>query len=624
MKLLVMDDTGLLGHELTIYLESYGVNVSSYSFEEMNDTKAKEIKDILMKEKPDYIFHCGSHSSLINANSINEEDISKISAEIIAKEASQIGATMIYISSSYVFGDHNTTKKYSEEDVPKPTTKYGKENYEAEKAIQRHMSKYYIVRTSLLYGKYNNNIYYHFMNMGDKYDKVSVPKGDYFQPTLTSSVVKFLLYLIEKEKEIEYGIYHFSAQKCSLKDFANGILKDRITETSQIDLVINQPILSIEKVKSVGVNIPTWQDELISMEENLQGKDIKKFMESTLIWRAQEIYDFYKSFNPKMEKRRLQFVIRRKNEIGASASQCRSIDKIYLNQGVIDNYHYYFMEYVDYKTLSELTILLPNLDNLTNEYSYETIIYRDGKAYTYDSKDMDQDLVILLSTFVSRFMLTHELAHIIMGHCSYIGKKESYQATISFSNTMIKDDNTSLDLRTLEVEADEFAATDCLEHIITRYHRFEKEHQKHFMFEAKNLFLLWSYAIRTNFILMEAKTGDRKYVEKYNEKIGHLPSLIRWELFLKKISILIDEETFPIKYKNGDTKKVILEQIAAGSRLAEQYYEEARGNTHSWLETIQQNESTIKRYYKEIEKNGYEIHQEVSKYSLLNREDKYS
>lgn len=618
MKFLVMDDTGLLGKELTIYLEQHGVSVSSYSFEEMNNTNKEEVKKILLKEKPDFIFHCGSHSCLINPDSINDENLNKIHAKIIAKEANQIGATFIYVSTSYVFGSYNSKKEYSEKDVPMPTTKYGKENYEAEKAIQTQTDKYYIVRTSLLYGKYNTNIYYRFTDIRDKYHKVPLPKNDYFQPTMTRSVVDFLLYLIDNAKE--HGIYHFSAQKCSLKDFANKIFEDSVTEVSQKkELLINQPILSMKKVESMGLDIPTWQDELESMEEELQGKNIKKFMENTLIWRAYEIYNYYKSFNPKMEKRRLMFVIRKKNEIGGAASQSRNIDKIYLNQGVINNYHYYFLDYINYKTLSELTTMLPNEEQLTSEYSYETIIFRNGEPCTYDSKVMDEDLIILLSTFVSRFILTHELAHIILGHCSFISNKENQSASISFSSTMIEDGKTSLDLRTLEVEADEFAAIDCLEHLITRYHKFEEEHQKNFMFEAKTIFLLWAYSIRTNFILMESITGDRKYVETYNEKLAHLPSVVRWELFLKKIATLIEGDVFPIKYKNGDSKDAILEQIVMGAKLAEQYYEDARGDKHYWLETIEQNKSTIDRYYKEIKDNMYNIHEELNKHSLLRK-----
>ena len=79
-------------------------------------------------------------------------------------------AKLVYISTDYVFqGDR--PEGYDEFHNPAPINIYGASKYAGEQFVKELHNKYFIVRTSWLYGKYGNNFVKTMMRLGKKEKK---------------------------------------------------------------------------------------------------------------------------------------------------------------------------------------------------------------------------------------------------------------------------------------------------------------------------------------------------------------------------------------------------------------------------------------------------------------------
>jgi dTDP-4-dehydrorhamnose reductase len=74
----------------------------------------------------------------------------------VAKFCREIDAKLIHFSTDYVF-DGMKAEGYSEGDAVAPINVYGESKLAGEKLITESMEKYYIVRTSWLFGKNGKN-----------------------------------------------------------------------------------------------------------------------------------------------------------------------------------------------------------------------------------------------------------------------------------------------------------------------------------------------------------------------------------------------------------------------------------------------------------------------------------
>ncbi|WP_276692748.1 hypothetical protein [Exiguobacterium chiriqhucha] len=251
------------------------------------------------------------------------------------------------------------------------------------------------------------------------------------------------------------------------------------------------------------------------------------------------------------------------------------------------------------------------------EVSYEFIKFDGhGNLNFFDSKVIDYKLAGLLTIFVSRFIITHELGHLLNGHCEYLNSKE--QNNMQHIQMFEKDKSkniqnvSSLDFRTLEMDADAFAATDNFKNLLLIYGKFEEMVDKDLNIEPIELFYWWSFAIRSNFLITQNILND----EEYRPDKKHLPSVARWVLILGSIVGIIDEGLYQVRYRSGDNKEKILEYIAKGFSFAEKQYNDRCYTNYNCLEeTI--NNTDYNNYVTSIQKNWENLRIELSKYSRL-------
>ena len=132
--------------------------------------------------------------------------VNGLALENIAEAAKEVDATLIHISTDYVFdGKLDVDKAYTEDMDTAPVTAYGKTKLLGEQNAAK-AEKYYILRTAWLYGLGGKNFVKTMLKLSETHDTLSVVCDQHGSPTCTTTLCE----IIEKvmEKEPEYGIYH--------------------------------------------------------------------------------------------------------------------------------------------------------------------------------------------------------------------------------------------------------------------------------------------------------------------------------------------------------------------------------------------------------------------------------
>ncbi|MCH4123835.1 MAG: dTDP-4-dehydrorhamnose reductase [Levilactobacillus sp.] len=279
MKILITGASGQLGTELRHLLDSRGIEYLAMDSTQLDITDAKAVDIFFENERPSVVYDCAAYTAVDAA----EEEPGKTTNGLVNVEGTRnlaiaserVKATLVYISTDYVF-DGTNSEMYSEEDSANPKNQYGLAKYQGEQLVQKIMSKYYIIRTSWVFGKYGKNFVYTMLKLAETHDELSVVDDQVGRPTWTKTLADFMTYAVENR--IEYGIYQLSNDNsCSWFEFASEILKDKqVTihpvDSSKFPQKAYRPkhsVMSLEKAKSTGFSVISWQEALRKFKSDL-------------------------------------------------------------------------------------------------------------------------------------------------------------------------------------------------------------------------------------------------------------------------------------------------------------------------------------------------------------------
>ncbi|MBD0379704.1 dTDP-4-dehydrorhamnose reductase [Paenibacillus sedimenti] len=229
MKILVTGANGQLGKDL-IKLLAKDNDVYGLGRDQLDITNEKQCNQVIGELQPEVIIHSAAYTAVDLAET--EEDLAyKINAfgtRNIAVAAEKINAKLCYISTDYVF-DGTGSKPYREFDNTNPQSVYGKSKRAGEQFVQTLTTRYFIVRTSWVYGLFGANFVKTMLKLAQDRDMLKVVSDQVGSPTYTVDLVNFLEQLVQTE---QYGIYHASnAGFCSWFEFACAIFEESGLQT---------------------------------------------------------------------------------------------------------------------------------------------------------------------------------------------------------------------------------------------------------------------------------------------------------------------------------------------------------------------------------------------------------
>ncbi|MCQ2139665.1 MAG: dTDP-4-dehydrorhamnose reductase [Bacteroidales bacterium] len=289
MNILVTGANGQLGTELrNVSLGSKHhfifTDVSSLPNVEtvyLDITNIDAIRIVADSERVDMIVNCAAYTDVNKA----EDDLAFASllnataAENLAKVCNERGATLIHVSTDYVFNGEGHIP-YKEEAEAEPLGAYGSTKYAGEVAIQKSGCKHLIFRTAWLYSPYGKNFVKTMLKLTSERDVVSVVFDQVGTPTYALDLANVIMKVIEEGQTDKQGIYHFTDEGVtSWYDFTVAIAElsghDKCMikpcHTDEFPTKAARPhysVLDKTKVKETfGVDIPHWR---VSLKECLK------------------------------------------------------------------------------------------------------------------------------------------------------------------------------------------------------------------------------------------------------------------------------------------------------------------------------------------------------------------
>lgn len=278
--ILLTGGNGQLGTELRHLLDEQGQVYLSTDSHEMDITDAEATMAKIKEIQPKVIYHCAAYTAVDKAEDEGkelDELVNVKGTENVAKAAEAVGATLVYISTDYVFDGTLKDGEYATDARTNPLNEYGRTKLAGEQAVQKYMSKYYIIRTSWVFGKYGHNFVFTMQKLAQTHPKLTIVNDQYGRPTWTRTLAEFMTYVVAKKSE--FGIYHLSNDNaCTWYEFAKEILKDTDVDvqpvaSDQFPQKATRPqysVMDLSKAKATGFDIPTWEEALEMMLESVE------------------------------------------------------------------------------------------------------------------------------------------------------------------------------------------------------------------------------------------------------------------------------------------------------------------------------------------------------------------
>ncbi|MGE5329782.1 MAG: dTDP-4-dehydrorhamnose reductase [Deltaproteobacteria bacterium] len=239
MRILVTGAEGQLGTEfvkaglefarIKSNFEIYGFNKKS-----LDITNSEQIKECFENVKPDVVINCAAYTNVDGCES-NEEAAYEINAKgvgLLAGECLKWDCAFVHISTDYVF-DGTKGQEYFEFDTPNPLNVYGKSKLAGEEIVKTLLKKFYIVRTSWLYGQ-GKNFVHTMLELSKTKDNIEVVNDQIGCPTYASELAMAIIALLNTK---EYGIYHITnSGYCSWYELACKIFEIKNIKTNVIPI----------------------------------------------------------------------------------------------------------------------------------------------------------------------------------------------------------------------------------------------------------------------------------------------------------------------------------------------------------------------------------------------------
>ena len=263
-------------------------------FLDITDTEV--IKNVFNEVRPELVINCAAYTAVDKAE-IQEELAYKINAEgpgNLARACAEIDATLVHVSTDYVFGGKKpVSEDYAEDDEKSPETAYGRTKLAGEEQIVESGCKYYIFRTAWLYGE-GNNFVRTMLKVSEGREEVSVVNDQHGSPTYTEDLTDIIYQAVTKH--IPYGIYNatdlgyttwaeftekiyeLAGVDCKVVGISSAEYEAQAKAKAGDDYkVAKRPFnskMSKQKLLDAGVEVPTWEDGLkryLEAENNKKG-----------------------------------------------------------------------------------------------------------------------------------------------------------------------------------------------------------------------------------------------------------------------------------------------------------------------------------------------------------------
>lgn len=237
----------------------------------------------IIEVSPDYVLHLAAYTD-VDGCEHNSEKAYQTNADgtrNVALACKKLKIPLLHISTDYVF-DGTKQTPYLEWDKTNPISVYGRSKEKGEKYILNLLDKFWIVRTSGLYGPGGKNFVTTIIKKASESSFINVVNDQIGAPTYTEDLASAMSGLI---KEKDFGVYHITnSDWCSWYDFAKEIIREENFNCEVLPINSNELARPAKRPQNWRLNNFMWEKEKKKPLRNWQDalkeyiKNIKKEM----------------------------------------------------------------------------------------------------------------------------------------------------------------------------------------------------------------------------------------------------------------------------------------------------------------------------------------------------------
>jgi dTDP-4-dehydrorhamnose reductase len=289
MKILIAGKNGQVGSCLVDQLSTMtDVTLLALDRDQFDITDATQVNKVIAEFNPNIIINAAAYTAVDKAEQESElaYTINRDGPHNLAVAANEINATIIHISTDYVFAG-DSLESYVEFDKTDPQGEYGLSKLAGEKAVAQACPKHIILRTAWVFSEHGNNFVKTMLRLAKTRDTLGVVADQFGGPTYAGDIANAILTISKQigRDSHAYGIYHFSGfPYVSWHTFAEKIFEIALEQDVLVQRIRVNPIttldyptpakrpansrLNCDKINNAfGIQQSDWQAALVPIQE---------------------------------------------------------------------------------------------------------------------------------------------------------------------------------------------------------------------------------------------------------------------------------------------------------------------------------------------------------------------
>jgi dTDP-4-dehydrorhamnose reductase len=285
MKTAVIGANGQLGSDIVKAFKANGDDVIELNHSQIEVSDIDSVSSALKNAKADVVINTSAQHNVekCEQNPALSFAVNGIGARNLAIVCNEADSVLVHISTDYVF-DGAKRAPYVETDKTSPLNVYGNTKVSGEQFVESIAEKYFIVRTSGVYGhnpcraKGGLNFAELMLKLSKERPEIRVVDDEILTPTFTGEIAKQIVKLLSTDA---YGLYHATAEgSCSWYKFAKKIFELtksnvnlNIAGPDEFPVKVQRPkysVLENANLKKMSLNIfKPWD---VALKEYLNGR----------------------------------------------------------------------------------------------------------------------------------------------------------------------------------------------------------------------------------------------------------------------------------------------------------------------------------------------------------------
>ncbi|MQL53479.1 dTDP-4-dehydrorhamnose reductase [Desulfofundulus thermobenzoicus] len=271
-RILITGAAGMLGQAVAVEFQRRGDEVLPLTRRELDITDFAAVRSALWHFRPHVVVNCAAYTNVDGAEGDYRQAllVNGLGPRHLALACREMDADLVHISTDYIFDGSNPVP-YGIFDPPDPINAYGRSKLWGEQSVAAAGGRYYIVRTSWLFGPGGKNFVDTILRTGREKGEARVVNDQRGCPTCTVDLARALADLAATGC---YGTYHVTnSGSTTWYDFAAASLamagfKVRLSPctTAEFPRPAKRPACSMldpfPLKETIGYLLPPWEDAL--------------------------------------------------------------------------------------------------------------------------------------------------------------------------------------------------------------------------------------------------------------------------------------------------------------------------------------------------------------------------